>query len=134
MSRNKKVKGAKPYLYNPRNKRVMITTQAKLDRLDDHDKPYFIQCDSPKGPTGSARVHKASDEGSEPVIGSTPEADASKVEVKGSTDLIDIVNASEDKDELVQIAADLGFKLTKNMKVSTMQGKIILKLAEMNVT
>jgi hypothetical protein len=134
MSRNKTVKGAKPYLFNPRNGRVMVTTQEKLDRLDVHDKPYFIQCDSAKGPAGSPKVHKASVEGSEPVIASTPEADASKVEVKGSADLIDIVNASEDKDELVQIASDLGFKLTKNMNVSTMQGKIAAKLAEMDIT
>ena len=41
--------------------------------------------------------------------------------------------ASEDKDELVQIANDLGFKLTKNMKVETMQKKISAKLDEMNI-
>ena len=133
MSRNKPVEGAKPYLYNPRNKRVMVTTQDKLDRLDVHGKPYFIQCDSVKGPTGSVKVHKASDEGNEPVIGSTPEADTAKVEVKGSEDLLDIVMASEDKDELVQIGSDLGIKLTKNMNVSTMQNKITAKLAEMNI-
>lgn len=132
MSRNTPVEGAKPYLFNPRNGRVMITTQAKLDRLDDHDEPYFIPCDSVDGPPEFAKVHKASDDG-KPVIGSPPDAEATKIAVKGAEDLIDIVMASEDRDELVQIAHDLGFKLTKNMKVSTMQGKISDKLDEMGI-
>lgn len=132
MSRIFSPKNLPPFLYNPRNKRVMVTTQEKFDRVDDYGKPYFVPCDSPEGPKGSVMVHKAS-EISAPVIGSTPEADASKVAVKGSEDLINIVMASEDKDELVQIAADLGFKLTKNMNVSTMQGKISDKLVEMNI-
>jgi hypothetical protein len=132
MSRNNLIEGLPPYLYNPRNKRVMITTQEKYDRVDEYDKPYFIPCDSPQGPEKTVQVHKASDE-EKPVIGSPPEADATKIEVKGSEDLIDIVMASEDKDELVKIAADLGFKLTKNMKVSTMQGHIEKKLADMKI-
>ena len=132
MSRNNPVEGLPPYLYNPRNKRVMITTQEKFDRKDDHNKPYFVPCDSPEGPTQTVQVHKASDE-EKPIIGSPPEADATKIEVKGSEDLINIVMASEDKDELVKIASDLGFKLTRNMKVSTMQNKIEMKLEEMHI-
>ena len=132
MSRISTPEGLPPYLYNPRNKRVMITTQEKYDRLDDNDDPYFIPCDSPEGPKKTVKVHKASED-EKPVIGSPPEADAAKIEVKGTEDLINIVMASDDKDELVGIAADLGFKLTKNMKVSTMQGRIEKKLADMNV-
>ena len=120
------------YLYNPRNGRVMIATQEKYDRVDDYDNPYFISCNSPEGPTGSIQVHKAS-EIEKPIIGKIPEADATKIEVKGSEDLIDIVMASEDKDELIQIANDLGFKITKNMKIKTMQKKISAKLEEMNI-
>jgi hypothetical protein len=133
MSRNNSVEGLPPYLYNPRNKRVMITTQEKFDRVDEYDKPYFIPCDSPEGPNKTVKISKASDD-AKPVIGSTPEADAAKVEVKGTEDLIKIVMASDDKDELVQIGADLGVRLTKNMNVSTMQGHIEKKLAEMNIS
>lgn len=132
MSRNRPVEGLPPYLYNPRNKRVMVTTQEKFDRLDDHGKQYFIPCDSVKGPELGVGVHKASDT-EKPVIGTPPEADATKIEVKGTEDLIKIVMASDDKDELVKIASDLGFKLTKNMKVSTMQGKISVRLDEMGI-
>ena len=129
MSRNNPVKGAKPYLYNPRNKRVMVTTQAKLDRRDEYDKPYFIQCDSPYGPDGkNVKVNKGSV--APPVIENYQKGQEVTVEVSTTTDLRAIVMASEDKDELVQIGSDIGINLPKTMKVSTMQKRISAQLDE----
>lgn len=132
MSRVLTPEGMAPYLYNPRNKRVMVATAEKAARLDEHDNPYFIPCDSVDGPKQTVEVSTGSDT-SEPVISDVPDAEASKAEVKGSDDLLDIVMKSEDKDELVTIGTDLGVQVNKKMKIETMQSKISHRLAEMDV-
>ena len=130
MSRAKSSEGM-PYLYNPRNGRVMVATEAKLARLDRYDKPYFIPCMLPTGPDGSnVSVSKGSD-AAKPQIEEFSKPEEEKVEVSTTTDLLNIVMASEDKDELIRIGSDIGIKLTKNMKVETMQKRISAKLKEL---
>ena len=132
MSRaNRLPKGALPYIFNPRNKRVMIATPEKLARVDEYDKPYFIPCDSPEGP-GEPKVETAKTVADVVPPVEAPKADDKKApEVKGSGDLLDIVMTSEDKDQLVQIGKDMDVKLTRAMNISTMQNHLSVKLAEL---
>ena len=131
MSRATTPENLPPYLYNPRNGRVMITTQAKFDRVDEHDNPYFIPCDSLEGPDGEVEVETASTTDAPPVVESVPEADASQEEVKGPSDLIEAVMASVDKDELVAIGKTIDVKLTRAMKIETMQKHLAARIEEL---
>jgi hypothetical protein len=128
MSRTKPFEGM-PYLFNPRNQRVMVATEAKAARKDEYGKPYFIPCMEATGPDGT-NVRVRYNTGQVPVMEDFKPKEDQKVDVSTPGDLLEIVLLSEDKDELVKIGADIGIKLAKTMKVATMQKKIAARLEE----
>jgi len=115
---------AAPYLYNPVTGRVMINTPLKRKVC-----PNLLPCDTLGGPERFQRVDVAQV--------TPPKVEATPVDIEtpaeGPEELLAEIEAMDDRDELIEVAQQMGLDIGPKMNKKTIKSRLrnfITDLAE----